>query len=176
MSNASLENRGSDTGADASIEVHRQRTEPWQDAEWQRLWLAVESRPWRALALVPAGEGAPADFALTIALTLSRTGMVHVGSPIQVADATHVTLSQLSAFSNEVKRHTLTGQRLLVALPSVVASAVSASIAQATDAAVLCVLANKMSSSDSKKTIKQVGQSRFIGSAIFHSHHFSPSR
>ena len=168
MSNATLEKRGPD-GPNTQIERHR-NAEPWQDAEWQRLWLAVERHSWRSLALIPAGGGASADFTLTIAMTLSRTGMVHLGTPLQVADATSVSLSQLTAFTGEVNRVTNTGQRLIVALPAVGSSAVTAAIAQAVDAAVMCVLAEKMTSGDAKKTIRLVGRARFIGSAIFYPH------
>ncbi len=94
--------------------------------------------------------------------------MEHVGSPLQVADATSVTLNQLTQFLTEVTRCTSSGQRLIVALPHVGASAVPSSIAQAVDAAVLCVLADKMTSTQAGETIKVVGRTRFIGSAIFH--------
>ena len=155
--------------SEAGIQL-REPPEPWHDSEWQRLWLAVESRPWRSLALIPAAEGASLEFSLIIAMTLSQTGMVHLGRPIQVADATRVPLNQLAAFSNEVKRCTSNGERLLVALPPTGSNAVTASIAQSIDAAVLCILATKMSSGDAKRTVKLVGATRFIGSAIFHSH------
>ena len=102
MSNAPLANRPPQGGPETGIQQYSHK-EPWHDSEWQRLWLAVESRPWRSLALVPAGTGAPLDFTLVVAVTLSRTGMVHVGTPLQVADATSVSLSQLTAFINEVK-------------------------------------------------------------------------
>ncbi len=168
MSNA-IERHGPAGGPGTSIE-RQAPEEPWQNSEWQRLWLAVESRPWRSLAFIPAGNGASLDFTLIVAMTLSRTGMVHLGTPIQVADATHVPLSQLTAFSNEVKRCTANGQRLLVALPPAGGNAVTATIAQSMDAAVLCVLANKMTAGDSKRTLRLIGASRFLGSAIFHPH------
>lgn len=139
----------------------------WRDPEWQRLWLAVEARNWRSLALVPAGEGGSRTFTLTVAVALSRTGMVHLGTPIQVADATRIPLDQLTAFLEEVRRCTSTGERLLIALPPTSTTPISAAIAQASDAAVLCILADRMTSSDSKRTIKLVGESRFLGSAIF---------
>lgn len=144
------------------------RPEPWQDPEWQRLWLAVESRAWRSLALIPGGEGASLDFSLIVAMTLSRTAMVHLGRPIQVADATTVPLNQLTAFCNEVQRCTSGGERLLVALPPPVGNAITASIAQSADAAVLCILSTKMSSRDAQRTVKLIGPARFLGSAIFH--------
>jgi hypothetical protein len=130
--------------------------------------LAVENRQWRSLALVPAGEGGSVDFSLIIAVTLSRTGMVHLGRPVQVADATQVPLAQLSRFLGEIQRFTNEGERLLVALPAIGSSPITASIAQSVDAAVLCILYDKMSASQAKKTVSAVGHNRFLGSAIFH--------
>lgn len=147
--------------------------EPWQDVEWQRLWLAIQSRPWRTLALLPGGEGAALDFTPRVAMLLSRTGMVHLGRPVQVADATHVPLNQLTAFFNAVAQSTDQGERLLIALPPAGKNAITVEIAQAADAALLCILNERMSGSESKRTVKLVGASRFVGSAIFHPHQIS---
>lgn len=160
------------SGSGGAIQLQDQ---PWNDPEWQRLWLAVESRPWRSLALIPAGQGASADFSLIVAMTLSQTAMVHLGKPIQVADGTQVPLNLLTAFSQEVQHCTSTGERLLVALPPIGSNGITTNIAQSTDAAVLCILSNRMSSGDAKRTVKLVGPSRFLGSAIFHPHTL-PSR
>lgn len=157
-------------GEQSLAQVSSPRAEAWRDPDWQRLWLAVESRPWRSLALIPASEGAPVEFSLIVAVTLSRTGMVHLGRPIQVADATQVPLDQLVRFLSEVRRCTSDGDRLLVALPPTGNSPITASIAQTVDAAVLCVMLERMSFSQAKRTVKLVGQSRFLGSAIFHAH------
>lgn len=164
-----LEKRHS-PGTETGIQLQTGQVEPWHDSEWQRLWLSIQSRPWSSLALIPAGDGASLDFSLIVAMTLSRTGMVHMGSPIQVADATRVPLNQLTAFTNEVARCTSNGQRLLVALPPAHGNAITSTIAQSLDAAVLCILASKMSSNDAKRTVKLIGPSRFLGSAIFHPH------
>ena len=87
MSNKRLVDSPAKHQAGPSVELAiPQQFEAWHDAEWQRLWLAVEARPWRTLALIPAAHGAALDFTLFIAITLSRTGMVHLGSPVQVAD------------------------------------------------------------------------------------------
>lgn len=145
--------------------------EPWQDDEWQRLWLAIASRPWRTLALIPAGAGASPQFTPLIAVILSRTGMVHLGRPVQVADATQVALSQLTSFFSEIERSTREGERLLIALPPS-ENAITTAIAQAADVAVLCILNEKMSASAAKRTVKAIGASRFLGSAIFHPHQF----
>jgi len=158
----------------ASTSIERaQGVDPWQDAEWQRLWLAIEGRPWRTLALIPAGEGASPNFTPLVAMVLSRIGMVHLGSPVQVADATQVRLNQLTAFFNEVERSTRQGERLLVALPPAGKNAVTASIAKSTDSALLCIMNERMSTSDAKRTVNLIGASRFLGSAIFHQHQMS---
>ena len=145
-------------------------TEPWLDPEWQRLWLSITARPWRSLGVIPAGVGAPRELTLQIALTLSRTGMVHLGRPIQVADATDIPLSELNSLLSEISRYTGEGNRILVALPDAQSSPITTSIAQSLDAALLCVLVERMSSADAKKTIKAVGQSRFLGSVMLHDH------
>lgn len=147
--------------------VRAEPIEPWRDPEWQRLWLSVQSKPWSSLAIVPAADGGPLDFTLRIAVTLARTGMVHLGSPVQVADATKVPLAYLTQFLEEVQRCTRAGDRILVALAPLAKNPVTLSIAQATDAAVLCVLFDRMSSAETKKTVAKVGFNRFVGSVIF---------
>lgn len=150
-----------------TLAVRDQRVDVWRDPEWQGLWLALQVRPWTSLAVVPAAEGAPKDFTLRIAVILSRVGMVHLGRPVQVADATNVPLAYLTQFMEEVTRCTKDGDPILVALAPVSGSPLTVSIAQATDAALLCVLLEKMSNSQAKKTVAKIGNNRFVGSVIF---------
>jgi len=134
------------------------------------LWLSLAPRPWSSLGIIPAGEGASLEFTLIIAVTLSRTGMVHLGRPIQVADATQIPLSHLNSFLSEVAQCTADGERILVALPPAESSPITASIAQSLDASLLCVLLDRMSSGQAKKTVKRIGASRFLGSIMIHPH------
>jgi hypothetical protein len=150
--------------------------EPWRDPEWQRLWLALQARPWTSLALIPSGTGGPEDFTLLVAVILSRTGMVHLGSPVPIADATQIPLSHMASFLEQVASHSQSGERILVALPAASKSPVARSIAQATDATLLCVLMEKMSLSEGRKTVDQIGASHFLGSAIFHPHQLDQAR
>lgn len=172
LSHPPIQTNQSSAGPGTSIE-RAALVEPWQDLEWQRLWLAIQSRTWRTLALIPAAEGAPVDFTPSVAMLLSRTGMIHLGRPVQVADATHVPLNQLTAFFNEVDRSTSQGERLLIALPPASKDAITVQIAQAADAVLLCILNERMSGRAAKRSVKLVGASRFVGSAIFHLHQFS---
>jgi hypothetical protein len=147
------------------------RVEPWRNEEWQRLWLATQSRPWHTLAIVPAGPGAPLDFTVTIATTLARTGMTHLSTPIHVADATKLPLAHLVGFAQELQRYAKEGEFVLVALAAASENPITISLAQSTDAVLLCVLMEEMSSADAKKTVDRIGAPRFLGSAVFHPGH-----
>jgi hypothetical protein len=136
------------------------------DQDWQRLWLTLDRMPWRTLALLAAGEGAARDFTLNLAVTLSRTGMSHVGAPILVADCTEVPLNQLNSILADIRACCEGGERVILALSAVAESPTTVALAGAADGVVLCVMLGKMLSSDAKRTIAAVGPSKIFGSVI----------
>lgn len=144
------------------------RIEPWQTPDWQRLWLAVQGKKksWRSLAIVPAGPGGPPDLTLHIAVTLAHTGMLHLGAPIHVADATRLTLPELVPFSEEVVRYTEGNGMILLALSAVTDNVTSVSLAQSADLSLLCVVLGQMSVADGKETLERIGSTRFLGSIV----------
>lgn len=144
-----------------------QRTEPWRDPEWQKLWLGLQERPWTTLAICPAGSGVDPAFSLSVSMVLARTGISHLGAPIQVADATTVQLSEVVDFMAEVKQCSARGERVLVALAPVTASPVVVTLAQAVDGVLLCAMLERMSSSHAKQTVKAIGKERFLGTIVF---------
>jgi hypothetical protein len=141
--------------------------EPWRGVEWQRLWLSLQSRPWNALAVVPASSGAPAEFTVKIAMTLARTGMIHLASPIHVADGTDLPLGKVVAFLDEIERCKAAGDRILIALAPIGENPVTETLVQSADCALLCVLFESMLASEAKRTVTKLGKERFIGSTIF---------
>jgi len=151
-----------------SLVATEKRAEPWLQHDWQKFWLSIRSRPWKSLALLPAGTGGPADFTLTVAVSLARTGMTHLGVPIRVADAARIPLHHMVKFLEEVRACTDAGDMVLIALGAMTESPVSVSVAQASDSALLCVLLEKMTAADAKKIVGHVGAAKFIGSAVFH--------
>jgi len=152
----------------APLAIREAPKEPWGNADWQKLWLSLKARPWTALAIVPAGAGAPPDFTITIAVTLARIGIMHLATPIHVADATNIPLVHLEQFTEEVRRLNQDGDPVLLALPTVDENPVAVSLAQKAGAALLCILLENMSSAESKRTVERIGASYFLGSAIFH--------
>ncbi|HEX9295875.1 MAG TPA: hypothetical protein VF881_08565 [Polyangiaceae bacterium] len=151
-----------------SLVLSERRLEPWLQLDWQKFWLTVRSRDWKSLALVPAGVGGPADFTLTIAVSLARTGMIHLGVPIRVADATRVPLKHMMQLVEEIQRCTASGDLVLIALGPVAENPITVSVAQSVDSALLCILFERMAFSDAKSTVDHVGLRKFIGSAVFH--------
>ena len=146
----------------APLVLHARGDEQFRTADWQRLWLAVKEQPWRSLALVPAGVGAPVDTTVHIGMALARTGMRHIGSLIQVADATDLRLEEVSEFTAQVREGAETGL-VIVALAPVHLNPVTVTLAQSADCAVLCVLLNQMRLADAKHTMDEIGHSHFVG-------------
>jgi hypothetical protein len=144
-----------------------QYVEPWRGIDWQRLWLSLQAKPWRALALVPASRGGPADFTVTVAVTLARTGMVHLGTPIHVADGTVLELSKVLEFMAEIRHCQDIGHRILIALAPMEDNPITETLVAAADSALLCVMFETMQYGESKRTVNKIGKDRFLGSTIF---------
>jgi hypothetical protein len=153
----------------AALQIREPTQEAWRDADWQKLWLLLKARSWTSLAIVPGGAGAPPDFALQIAVTLARIGILHLGTPIHVADGTNISLGRLEQFLEEVHRLNREGDLVLIALPSIGESPTAIALAQKASFSVLAILLGVMSASEAKHTIKRIGRASFLGTAVFHS-------
>jgi len=141
--------------------------EAWRTHDWERLWLAIQNRPWGALALVPAGRGSSKSFTLDVAVALARTGMVHLGRQIHVADGTNLSLQSNAQFIAQV-RATMQSGPVILALAPTAENPVTVPLARSADFAVLCAKVGEMRVGDAKKTIQAVGKQKFLGSAAFH--------
>jgi hypothetical protein len=153
----------------SSRSEHSAAIAPWQDQDWQKLWLATQEqeRPWRSLALIPAGPGFSNEVMLQIAVTLAHTGMMHLGGAIHVADGTRVRLADMIDFAEEIERCTQNNDMVVIALAAMNDNVTSVSIAQAADCALLCVLRGEMRTAHARKTIQEIGSDHFLGSAMF---------
>jgi hypothetical protein len=143
----------------------------WQAADWQRLWLSIwaKKRPWRSLAIVPAGPGASSATIMQIAVSMANAGNLYVKKPIHVADAAGILQTrQVAPFSAQLARYVDEPALVLLALPPLEESATALPLARAADCALLCIVQGAMVSSTAKKTVGQIGKAHFIGSALFH--------
>ena len=135
--------------------------------DWQRIWVAVtRGNPWRTLAVVPAGQGAPNDFTLEIAMALTRTGMMYTGTQIHVADATHLDPNEAAEFAGQL-RESISSGPVILALAPADTSPLTVPLAQSTNGAILCILLNRMRMSEAKRTVQDIGSEHFLGAVTF---------
>jgi hypothetical protein len=134
----------------------------WSAADWQRLWVATQTRAWHSLALVPAGPDGALDTTLDIAMSLARTGMRHLGHQIHVADATQLELGSATEFMNQVRASVSTG-RVILALSPIMVHPVMVPVARTVDCALLCVVLGQTRSADAQRTVEEIGRDKFIG-------------
>jgi hypothetical protein len=145
------------------------RTEPrhireyWNDPNWQKIWLSIQAKDWRSLAIVPSSHGLST---LELAQALVDVGWQHRGLPIGLADLRNVTLPYIDSVIDEVRGHIYSGERVLIALRSVFENPATVPIAQAADGALLCVSLGSTKISRAEETLEQVGRARFLGSII----------
>ena len=140
--------------------------EYWNDPSWQKIWLAIQGKDWRSLAIVPSSRELST---LELAQALVDVGWQHRGLPIGLADLRNVTLPYIDAVIDEVRAHIYSGERVLIALRSVFENPATVPIAQAADGALLCVSLGNTKIARAEETIEQVGKGRFLGSIIVRS-------
>lgn len=109
----------------------------------------------------------PPDFTLEIAVALARTGSMHLGVLLRIADATQVPLAHLMQFMTELESMTRAGDLVMVALGPLLQHPTTVAVAQACDQALLCVPLGVSQIADAKRTISQIGARRFLGSVVF---------
>lgn len=153
-----------------ALALHEHRPiEPWKTPEWQRLWLSLQRKPWSVLALVPASGGAPADFTTKIGVALAHVGMIHLGSPVHLGDATDLDLRNMRPFLDDIAHCRAVGDRILLALAPIRENPVTETLVQSADCALLCLLFEQMGAAEASRTVSTIGKERFVGSTIFRS-------
>lgn len=142
-------------------------TERAERNDWLRLWLQIEPQPWKSLVLVPTSESGSRQV-LDVAVRLVQIGAVHLGMPIQIADARDLDLSELSQFMAEVEDAASMGERVVVLVGALSESPTHAVVARHADRALLCVPLGATKLKEAEHAIREVGRERFLGSIAFH--------
>jgi hypothetical protein len=132
------------------------------DVGLQRLWLALQQRSWRSLAIVAAGPGMPT---LDVANTLARISWWYTGQPSGVVDLRDVSMRLLEHHIRVMAAQS-GEERVFLALRSIDENATAIPIAMAADAVVLCVALGKTEIRTAKKTLSAIGAARFLGTVL----------
>jgi hypothetical protein len=135
----------------------------WDDVRLQKLWLGVERREWRSLAVLGASKAVET---VQIAELLAQLAWRYRGQPSSVCDLRDLTMRLVDYEIQEMRAQINAGTRLVVALRSIFENPTAASIAKQTDAVVLCVALGATNFKAAEETIAAVGRERVLGSII----------
>jgi hypothetical protein len=135
----------------------------YDDPALQKLWLAMQRRDWRSLAVVPAAKGIST---LEVATLLAKIAWFYRGQPTCVADLRDLSMRLVELQLRDIAEQTSQGDRVIIALRSTSENPTAIAVANVTDAAVLCVRLGETESSAAQRTIEEIGKARFVGSII----------
>lgn len=164
---------------------------PFRARELQELWLRLAGEEWSSLVVIPASpEGSTVDFACSLA-DIGSTLSDHAVSAVTVTEIAPGSARALAALADDVRRrqkrlqegHAVEGGedapedrdasmiigsagRIIIGVPSVIATPVSLAVAQAADLIVLGVEMGRTNTKDVKRSIELIGRERVAGCVL----------
>jgi hypothetical protein len=133
------------------------------DPKTQQLWIALQRRPWRSLAVVSASKGVGT---LKVANDLAKIAWWYSGQPTCVFDMRDLSLRLLEHQLREMGAQLKGGERVFIALRSSAENPTAVPLARAADAAVLCVQLGTTDFRSAERTLDAVGRTKFIGTIL----------
>jgi hypothetical protein len=145
--------------------VHQrlQAPNPWDDIGLQRLWLGVERREWRSLAIIGASQGLET---IHLAELFAQLAWRYRGQPSSVCDLRDLSMRLIDYQVREMHAQLDEGLRLVVSLRSIFDNPTAAPIAKQTDAVIVCIAMGETVLKKAEETVNAVGRERVIGSIL----------
>lgn len=136
--------------------------------EAQQLWFMLAKRRWTSLALVPADEGVSTA---ALAASLAEVGrQLNEGAvtALQLPRLDYITASGIANAISAAGRGEGVPEDLqvIIAIPPVISQPLAVAVAQAADAAVLCVQLGRTRLSAARRTMELVGRELWVGSIL----------
>ena len=155
----------SDPAPSTALVASRPQTAPqlWDDVRLQKLWLGVERRQWRSLAVLGASESVET---IHIAELLAQLAWRYRGQPSGVCDLRDLSMRLIDYQVQEMRAQMDAGTRLVVALRSMFENPTATAIAKQTDAVLLCIALGETNFKAAEATIDAVGRDRVLGSIV----------
>jgi hypothetical protein len=129
----------------------------------QMLWLGLQQRSWRSLAVMAAGEGIET---LTVADTLAKIAWAYTGQPSCVFDMRDLNLRLLEHQIRDMAAQLQGGERVFVALRSINENPTAVPLAMAADAVVLCIELGRTDIKAAQRTLAAIGREKFLGTLL----------
>jgi hypothetical protein len=130
--------------------------------EWHQLWVAVRRWQWSSLAIVPAS---PTDWAVHVARSLVRVGSIHLGTAVQLLDATQMPKSAISSFTNYLEDARVVARSVIVACSNPSRNEASIPVILSADAVILAIVRDESTFKGTEQLVKLFGP-RIIGSVV----------
>ncbi|MBV9948718.1 MAG: hypothetical protein JOZ69_17860 [Myxococcales bacterium] len=143
-----------------STALAKHETDLHSEVRLEQLWLATQNRAWRSLAVISAGSRV---HTIDTANLLAKMAWRYSGQATSVFDLRDVRLRLVEHQLREITAQVAAGDRVFIALRSVIENPAAAAVARAADAAVLCVEIGTTEVDTAKKTIEAIGRERFLG-------------
>ncbi len=144
---------------------------PWallathEPRDWQGIWLAMESRDWHTLAVVPASAGIPS---LALARMMTVIVAKHGRDVVGLADLRFVEPKHAHAYLEVVARHASRGERIVIAVSSCAENLATVPLVRAADCALLCVSLGATCAAEADRSIRRIGREHFLGTVLVH--------
>jgi hypothetical protein len=133
------------------------------DVQLQKLWIALQRKAWRVLAVVPATREISS---LAAANVLAEVAWRYRGEPTNVLDLRDVGLRLVDYQTKEITAQIEQGNAVIMALSSVAQGAAAISLARFADAAVLLVRYGETSVEAAEQSIAEIGAEKFCGTLV----------
>lgn len=133
------------------------------DVRLQLLWLALQQRAWRSLAVMAASDGIET---LAVADTLAKIAWAYTGQPTCVLDMRDLSLRLLEHQIRDMAAQLQGGERVFVALRAMSENPTAVPLAMAADAVVLCVQLGRTDIKSARRTLATIGRERFLGTLL----------
>jgi hypothetical protein len=135
----------------------------WDDVRLQKLWLGMERREWRSLAVLSASKGLET---VKLAELLAQLAWRYRGQPSSVYDLRDLTMRLVDYEAREMQSHLDSGTRLVVSLRSIFENPTAALIAKQADAVLIVIALGETNFRAAEETIAAVGRERVLGSIV----------
>lgn len=134
----------------------------WDRIEYQRLWLRMETRAWRTLAVVPGEDWMPTH---EVANTIMSIG-VHHGASIGVFDLRNIALNRVLGVIQAACSQLRRGERVIFATRAIQNNLAAIPLARACEGVVLCAALGSTPIKTLEETIEQIGRDHFLGCVL----------
>jgi hypothetical protein len=135
----------------------------WDEVRFQKLWLSIQRRRWRSLAVIAASKSVDT---LRVAELLAKLAWRYRGKPSCVFDLRDLSLRLVEYHQQEMKIQAEAGVCVLIALRPTFENPTAIPIARSADAVALCIDLGVADFESAEQTISEVGRERMVGAIV----------